>query len=190
MSSNDQAKVPKARLECSALPPSTSRFILPQPPSELLSRLQAFLPQIKQANEALMELDPADASMAEEPVSLEAFSSSEEETDSDDSSSSEEENDDEEEEELGAVENGVESTTAGQDYGASVVPEGRRSRSLTSSGEANEGKDSGTTSMDTTTPFARLLDITARPDTSTPPARSTTEASKDGKRNGVRIVEM
>lgn len=79
-------------LEVPSAPPPNSRFILPPPPSALLNRLQQFLPQIKQANEQLVEAPPAEGE--EEGVTLE-FSDEEESSDEDsseqDSSSNEEE---------------------------------------------------------------------------------------------------
>lgn len=63
-----------------------------------MNRLQAFLPQIKSANEQLAAEDRMDDGQVEEPVVLEEISSSEDDDDSSDDSSSEEDSDDEEEE--------------------------------------------------------------------------------------------
>ncbi|KAM0746340.1 hypothetical protein T439DRAFT_329791 [Meredithblackwellia eburnea MCA 4105] len=90
----------------SQLPPPSSAFILPPPRSDLLDRIQAFLPQIKQANEKLAEEGTKPAG-EEEVVVLEEVSDSD---DSDEESSSEEEgeegedssDDDSDEEEEGA----------------------------------------------------------------------------------------
>ena len=55
-------------LAVSSVPPPSSRFVLPPPSSDLMLRLSAFLPQIKQANEQL-EQDP-EATAGAEPVTL------------------------------------------------------------------------------------------------------------------------
>lgn len=60
---------PPPTIEVPTLPPPSSRFVLPPPSSDLISRLSAFLPQIKQANEQL-ELDPSNHSTGAEPVTL------------------------------------------------------------------------------------------------------------------------
>ncbi|GAA5903758.1 hypothetical protein JCM5296_003916 [Sporobolomyces johnsonii] len=85
MSSDSAPSPPNERLEVPALPPPSSRFVLPPPPSDLLNRLQAFLPQIRDANARLEE---ENATMhdddREEAVVMEELSS---DSDSDDSSS-------------------------------------------------------------------------------------------------------
>ncbi|GAA5855323.1 hypothetical protein JCM5353_007412 [Sporobolomyces roseus] len=84
------------RLDVPVLPPSSSRFVLPPPPSDLLNRLQAFLPQIKSANEQLQTQE--DAGEVEEAVVMEEVSSDSED-DSSDSDDSEEDSSDQEEKE-------------------------------------------------------------------------------------------
>ncbi|GAA5916388.1 uncharacterized protein JCM6883_000627 [Sporobolomyces salmoneus] len=81
------------RLDVPVLPPSSSRFVLPPPPSDLLNRLQAFLPQIKSANEQL-EQEGTGVEGGEEAVVMEELSSDSD--DSSDSSDSASEDDDEE----------------------------------------------------------------------------------------------
>lgn len=78
-------------LEVPTLPPPSSRFVLPPPPSDLLDRLRNFLPQIKSANEQL-ELAAAKEGTEpeEEVVVLEELSDS-----SSEEESSEEESDEE-----------------------------------------------------------------------------------------------
>ncbi|GAA5977634.1 hypothetical protein JCM5350_002301 [Sporobolomyces pararoseus] len=77
----------RERLDVPVLPPSGSRFVLPPPPSDLLNRLQAFLPQIKSANEQL-EQQGTRAEGEEEAVVMEELSSdSEDETSSSDEDS-------------------------------------------------------------------------------------------------------
>ncbi|GAA5919447.1 hypothetical protein JCM1841_002399 [Sporobolomyces salmonicolor] len=97
MSSDSAPSPPNERLEVPALPPPSSRFVLPPPPSDLLSRLQAFLPQIRDANARLEEENAdLDGDHREEAVVMEEFSSS---SDSDDSSSDESSDDDRSDEE-------------------------------------------------------------------------------------------
>jgi hypothetical protein len=86
---------PTETLEVPTLP--DSRFVLPPPPSDLMNRLQAFLPQMKAANDALAERMEAEGQAEqEEGVELQIVNSSDESS-SDDSDSSD--SDDEEEEE-------------------------------------------------------------------------------------------
>ncbi|GAA5927425.1 uncharacterized protein JCM15063_005895 [Sporobolomyces koalae] len=88
------------KLEVPVLPPSSSRFVLPPPPSDLLNRLQAFLPQIKQANEQLSGEtgEPSEEAVVMEEISSDSDSDSDS-TDSDSDSSSEEDEDEQKEEE-------------------------------------------------------------------------------------------
>lgn len=81
-------------LEVPSVPPPSSRFVLPPPPSALLDRLQAFLPQMKKANELLEQTQAAHPTPHEEGVTLEEFSESD--SDSEDQHSSEENNSSEE----------------------------------------------------------------------------------------------
>ncbi|GAA5884350.1 hypothetical protein JCM16303_003647 [Sporobolomyces ruberrimus] len=80
------------RLDVPFLPPSSSRFVLPPPPSDLLNRLQAFLPQIKSANEQLGEQgeEEVEEAVVMEELSSDSEDSSDEEEDSDDSSDEDE----------------------------------------------------------------------------------------------------
>lgn len=89
---------PSEVLEVPILPPPNSRFILPPPKSDLLNRLQAFLPQIKSANELLESRPPLveGEEVEEEGVIVQIIDSSDEEEDSSDED--DEEEDDEEEE--------------------------------------------------------------------------------------------
>lgn len=80
------------KLEVPTVPPPSSRFVLPPPPSDLMNRLAAFLPQIRTANEMLVQGDRMEDE--EEGVTLEEMSSSDE--DSSDSSSEESEEEAEE----------------------------------------------------------------------------------------------
>ncbi|GAA6058826.1 hypothetical protein JCM10212_002770 [Sporobolomyces blumeae] len=80
MSSSPPAKTHE-RLEVPTLPPTSSRFVLPPPPSDLLNRLQAFLPQIRDANAQLEDTPREQGDEVEEAVVMEELSS-----DSDDSS--------------------------------------------------------------------------------------------------------
>jgi len=95
------------RLDVPVLPPSSSRFVLPPPPSDLLNRLQAFLPQIKNANEQLEQ--GGEQGEVEEAVVMEELSSDssdEDSTDSSEESSSEEEEEEKEENGQGEEEEG------------------------------------------------------------------------------------
>ena len=96
-SPSSTSPVPSAneRLDVPVLPPSSSRFVLPPPPSDLLNRLQAFLPQIKTANEQLEQ--GGEQGEVEEAVVMEELSS--DSSDSSDESDSEEDSSDDEEEE-------------------------------------------------------------------------------------------
>ncbi|GAA5823466.1 hypothetical protein JCM11251_000642 [Rhodosporidiobolus azoricus] len=92
------------RLEVPTLPPPSSRFVLPPPPSDLLNRLQAFLPQIRDANAMLAERPPTgegEEGQREEAVIMEEMSDSSDDdsdsSDSSDSSSEDEEDGDEDE---------------------------------------------------------------------------------------------
>lgn len=85
---------PTETLEVPTLP--DSRFVLPPPPSDLMNRLQAFLPQMKAANEALAERMEAEGQAEqEEGVELQIVNSSDESS-SDDSDSSDDDEDEEE----------------------------------------------------------------------------------------------
>ncbi|KAK4698998.1 hypothetical protein P7C70_g7269, partial [Phenoliferia sp. Uapishka_3] len=77
------------------MPPS-SAFFLPPSSSDLLNRLQSFLPKLKLANEQLAAQEPP-AEGSEEVVVLEEVSDSDSDNDSD--SSSEDDSSEEEEEE-------------------------------------------------------------------------------------------
>ncbi|BGP15158.1 hypothetical protein JCM10213_008702 [Rhodosporidiobolus nylandii] len=91
------ASAQNERLEVPTLPPPSSRFVLPPPPSELLSRLQAFLPQIAQANALLERQQPAEGEEREEAVVMEELSdSSDDDSDSSDDSSDSDSNSDDE----------------------------------------------------------------------------------------------
>ncbi|GAA5839317.1 hypothetical protein JCM3766R1_004798 [Sporobolomyces carnicolor] len=95
-SRSESTATPNERLDVPVLPPSGSRFVLPPPPSDLLNRLQAFLPQIKSANEQLEQQgvgqDGQDA--VEEAVVMEELSSdSDDDSDSSDSSSDDDDED-------------------------------------------------------------------------------------------------
>ncbi|GAA6054145.1 hypothetical protein JCM3770_003218 [Rhodotorula araucariae] len=84
---------PTERLEVPTLPPPSSRFVLPPPPSALLSRLEAFLPQIRDANARLEHrdggIDPSD-----EPVVMEEMTDASDDSDADSSDSSNSDSDD------------------------------------------------------------------------------------------------
>lgn len=75
------------KLEVPTVPPPSSRFVLPPPPSDLMNRLAAFLPQIRTANEMLAQGDRMEGE--EEGVTLEEMSSSDEDSSDEDSSSEE-----------------------------------------------------------------------------------------------------
>ncbi|BGP23915.1 hypothetical protein JCM10295v2_002816 [Rhodotorula toruloides] len=101
---SDSPPRPTERLEIPTLPSPSSRFVLPPPPSDLLNRLQAFLPQIRDANAQLeTRMAIGEEEEEEEAVVMEELSSdSEEEETSDEDGSSDEDSDDGEE--LGDVE--------------------------------------------------------------------------------------
>lgn len=89
---------PNERLDVPTLPPPSSRFVLPPPPSDLLNRLQAFLPQIRDANAMLAERGTGageDGEEEEEAVVMEEIS---DDSDSDDSSDDSSDSSDKEEE--------------------------------------------------------------------------------------------
>ncbi|TNY17858.1 hypothetical protein DMC30DRAFT_88751 [Rhodotorula diobovata] len=101
MAPSKQPAQPTERLEVPTLPPPSSRFVLPPPPSDLLNRLQAFLPQIRDAN---AQLDPSAADgapLGDEAVALEEITDSSDDDsdndDDDDSSSSSSDSDSDEE---------------------------------------------------------------------------------------------
>ncbi|KAM0788918.1 hypothetical protein ACM66B_002997 [Microbotryomycetes sp. NB124-2] len=89
---------PRVTLEVPTVP--ASRFVLPPPSSDLLSRVQAFLPQMKAANDQLDstmqtdEQDDQDEGEDQEAVTLEILSSDSSDDDSSgDSDSSESDKD-------------------------------------------------------------------------------------------------
>lgn len=109
-SAHDPRTRPTERLDVPTLPAPSSRFVLPPPPSDLLNRLQAFLPQIRDAN-AQLEMRP-DGEEVEEPVVMEELSEDSDSSDDDDSSSEESDEDEQvegpaETGELEAVDEGV-----------------------------------------------------------------------------------
>ncbi|GAA5860496.1 hypothetical protein JCM8547_000322 [Rhodosporidiobolus lusitaniae] len=119
--SNSSSEPPHERLEIPTLPPPSSRFVLPPPPSDVLNRLQAFLPQIREAN-AMLDARPPRAEgeqgdEEEEAVVMEEISDSSDSDSSDDSSSDSDSDDDEESE---AREGG------GTEGSESVLPEEQR----------------------------------------------------------------
>ncbi|GAA5963879.1 hypothetical protein JCM3765_004050 [Sporobolomyces pararoseus] len=100
---------PRERLDVPVLPPSGSRFVLPPPPSDLLNRLQAFLPQIKSANEQLEQQGSREEAEEEAVVMEELSSDSEDETSSsDDDSDSCDDEEDSDKEKVESQEAGVE----------------------------------------------------------------------------------
>lgn len=104
--SDDPASVPRNNvLEVPVATPP--RFVLPPPPSELLSRLDAFLPRMKQANEELAQQQAtAEGNITtSEGVELELLSSSSDSDSSEEEDSSDSDDDD----------SGEEDNTAGQD---------------------------------------------------------------------------
>ncbi|BGP39144.1 hypothetical protein JCM10450v2_003098 [Rhodotorula kratochvilovae] len=142
MSASDRSTPPAQpteRLEVPTLPPPSSRFVLPPPPSALLSRLQAFLPQIRDANAALEPREGELAPQDEAVVMEEITDSSDSDDSSDDSSSSDSDGDSDDDDEGGArATGGPVGATAEQDNAASGAQEER-----------------GT--------LAHLMDISARP---------------------------
>ncbi|BGP31272.1 hypothetical protein JCM10296v2_003036 [Rhodotorula toruloides] len=102
--SPDSTAQASQRLEIPTLPSPSSRFVLPPPPSDLLSRLQAFLPQIRDAN-AELEGREGLGEGEEEAVVMEELSESEEDSSSDEeeASSIEEDSEGDEDEELADV---------------------------------------------------------------------------------------
>ncbi|GAA5861272.1 hypothetical protein JCM3774_002249 [Rhodotorula dairenensis] len=96
-SDSSAARAPgNQRLDVPTLPPPSSRFVLPPPPSDLLNRLQAFLPQIRDAN-ALLEQQQAaqpEGTPIEEPVVMEELSDSSSDEDDDDDDDEDEADDD------------------------------------------------------------------------------------------------
>ncbi|BGO98611.1 hypothetical protein RTBOTA2_003120 [Rhodotorula toruloides] len=123
-------------LEIPTLPSPSSRFVLPPPPSDLLNRLQAFLPQIRDANAELEGRMREDGlGEGEEAVVMEELSESEEDSSSDEEegSSSEEESEEDEDEKLADAES--EAVQGGQ--------------------EVEQEEEAGS--------LARLMDISARP---------------------------
>lgn len=146
-SDSASSKPAKERLDVPTLPPPSSRFVLPPPPSDLLNRLQAFLPQIRDAN-ALLEQQQAaqpEGTQIEEPVVMEELSDS--------SSSDDDDDDEEEEEESDSGDNSsdeVSSTGAdGETAGYAAGDESLQDAS------ANEEVERGS--------LARLMDISSRP---------------------------
>lgn len=106
-------------LEVSVLPPPSSRFILPPPRSDLLDRLQAFLPQIKSANEQLVDRIPIDGETEgeeeEEGVVLQFVDSSDESSSSSSDEDSEEEDDASSGEEADGIQGEAEGETGEED---------------------------------------------------------------------------
>lgn len=153
---------------------TSSRFILPPPPSDLMARLQAFLPQIKQANEMLTENMQTDASEGatgrkeeEEVVVLEEFSSDEDDESDDSDSSSEASTDDDE-----------------GHHEENTSRAGVANRGLIKETELEEEGEEEEEAPDGSAPLARLLDITARPKKVLHTSRGATSARSNG------IVEM
>ncbi|GAA5994262.1 uncharacterized protein JCM10292_001964 [Rhodotorula paludigena] len=131
---------PNERLDVPQLPPPSSRFVLPPPPSDLLNRLQAFLPRIRDANALLNEQERAEG--AEEAVVMEEMSddsSDEDDSSSDDSSSSSDSED-------GASDDGREA--------------GGGARALDTAGQDDAAAQAVDRERD---PLAHLMDISARP---------------------------
>ena len=87
MTSEDSPPTRTETLEVPTVP--SSRFVLPPPPSDLLNRLQAFLPQMKAANEQLADqMEDGEAAEQDEGVVLQIVDSDEESSSSDDDSDS------------------------------------------------------------------------------------------------------
>ena len=131
-------------LEVPSVPPPSSRFVLPPPPSALLDRLQAFLPQMKKANELLEEEHAANGTPKEEGVTLEEFS------DSEDDSSEEEESSSEEDEGDVVVTGAKDTETSGNGVNGML---------LDGTGE----EETGETATGERGLLAQLLDISSRP---------------------------
>ncbi|KPV77490.1 uncharacterized protein RHOBADRAFT_51336 [Rhodotorula graminis WP1] len=129
------------RLEVPTLPPPSSRFVLPPPPSALLDRLQAFLPQIRDANAHLDPPQPGTASPDEAVVVEEITDSSDDDssTDDDDSTTSDDDSDEGDSDDGETAERQQQGVATEQ-----VAPP---------AGAADDGAGS----------LARLLDISARP---------------------------
>jgi hypothetical protein len=146
-SDSASSKPANERLDVPTLPPPSSRFVLPPPPSDLLNRLQAFLPQIRDAN-ALLEQQQAaqpEGTQIEEPVVMEELS---------DSSSSDDDDDDEEEE--GHSDSDDDSSNEASSSGADGESAGNvgADESLQDA-SSNEDVEQGS--------LARLMDISSRP---------------------------
>ncbi|GAA5854075.1 hypothetical protein JCM9279_004373 [Rhodotorula babjevae] len=133
------------RLEIPTLPPPSSRFVLPPPPSALLDRLQAFLPQIRDANAHLEPPAPGTAPRDEAVVMEEITDSSDDDSTTDDDDSSSSSSDDDSDDEVV----GSEAGEAGgrQQQGSAAVEQ--------VSPASGSAEDAGT--------LAHLLDISARP---------------------------
>ncbi|GAA5894589.1 hypothetical protein JCM8208_006280 [Rhodotorula glutinis] len=133
------------RLEVPTLPPPSSRFVLPPPPSALLDRLQAFLPQIRDANAQLDPPQPGTAPGEEAVVMEEITDDSDDSSTDDDSSSSSSDDDDDDSDEA---------DSEGREVGAQQQQGGRAVEQVSPAAVA---EDDGAGSL------ARLLDISARP---------------------------
>lgn len=141
-SDSASSKPANERLDVPTLPPPSSRFVLPPPPSDLLNRLQAFLPQIRDAN-ALLEQQQAaqpEGTQVEEPVVMEELSDSSNDDDDDD------------EEEEGDSDDEDDSSEEGSSTGADGEIAGNvAGNELHQNAAADEGS------------LARLMDISSRP---------------------------
>ncbi|GAA5897110.1 hypothetical protein JCM6882_001794 [Rhodosporidiobolus microsporus] len=110
---------PNERLEIPTLPPPSSRFVLPPPPSDLLNRLQAFLPQIRDANAMLEARGPrADGGAGggeeeEEAVVMEEMSDSSDDSDDPSSDSSSDDDEDDSDDEVSDERAAATATAAG-----------------------------------------------------------------------------
>lgn len=175
-------RAPNQTLEAPTIP--ASRFVLPPPSSDLLARLQAFLPQIKSANEALFERMEEDG--AEESVTLEAFSSDEDE-DEDEEAQGDESSSDKDSSEAGDSTTG---TTPLDDRSTLdtrlVSPSGDASAcSIT---PANVGATEQPEDVSVPlAPLAHLLDIGT---TSAAPSHSSRGGAAPRKQGGRGIVEL
>lgn len=129
------------RLDVPTLPPPSSRFVLPPPPSDLLGRLQAFLPQIRDANAALeqQQAQRPEGVAVEEPVVMEELS---DDSTSDDSGDTESSSESDAEDDDG--ESSEEPATGGEETAAAVDDD-------LLLGRVDEGS------------LARLMDISSRP---------------------------
>ncbi|GAA5987140.1 hypothetical protein JCM10908_001046 [Rhodotorula pacifica] len=142
------SKPANERLDVPTLPPPSSRFVLPPPPSDLLNRLQAFLPQIRDAN-ALLEQQQAaqpEGVQVEEPVVMEELSDSSSDDDSDDDAEEDEDNDDDDEDEDDSEED---TSVTGEDAGVLFVDD------TLSNGTSTVQVEQGS--------LAQLMDISSRP---------------------------